>query len=52
MEVNPEHNLKIIEALIVAGGVSEIQAAPGRKSLKALAAEAAWGWGDVADCHQ
>ncbi|XP_061488837.1 phosphatidylinositol 3-kinase regulatory subunit alpha-like isoform X1 [Rhineura floridana] len=28
MEVNPEHRVKIIEALIVVGGVSEIQAAP------------------------
>ncbi|XP_034979167.2 phosphatidylinositol 3-kinase regulatory subunit gamma isoform X1 [Zootoca vivipara] len=28
MELNPEHHVKIIEALIMAGGVSEIQAAP------------------------
>ncbi|XP_053104885.1 phosphatidylinositol 3-kinase regulatory subunit alpha-like [Hemicordylus capensis] len=28
MQVNPEHHMKIIEALVVAGGVSEIQAAP------------------------
>ncbi|XP_042319506.1 phosphatidylinositol 3-kinase regulatory subunit gamma isoform X1 [Sceloporus undulatus] len=28
MEVNPEHHVKIIEALILAGGVSEVQAAP------------------------
>ncbi|EMP26165.1 Phosphatidylinositol 3-kinase regulatory subunit alpha [Chelonia mydas] len=30
-EVNSEHHAKIIEALIVAGGVAEMQAAPGRK---------------------
>nr|XP_056700260.1 phosphatidylinositol 3-kinase regulatory subunit gamma isoform X1 [Euleptes europaea] len=28
MDMNPEHNVKIIEALIVAGGVFEIQATP------------------------
>ncbi|XP_067423925.1 phosphatidylinositol 3-kinase regulatory subunit alpha-like isoform X2 [Emydura macquarii macquarii] len=27
-EVNPEHHAKIIEALIIAGGVAEMQAAP------------------------
>ncbi|XP_044297472.1 phosphatidylinositol 3-kinase regulatory subunit alpha-like [Varanus komodoensis] len=44
-EVNSEHHVKIIESLIVVGGVSEIQAAPGRKSLKALGSKAQW-----ADC--
>lgn len=39
MELNPEHHVKIIEALIVAGGMTEIQTAPGRKPLKALADE-------------
>lgn len=29
-EVNPEHHVRILEALIAAGGLMEVQAAPGR----------------------
>lgn len=29
-EVNPEHHVRILEALITAGGLIEMQAAPGR----------------------
>lgn len=29
-DVNPEHHVKILEALIMVGGLVEIQAAPGR----------------------
>lgn len=32
-DVNPEHHVKILEALIVVGGLVEIQAAPGRPFL-------------------
>lgn len=31
-DVNPEHHVKILEALIMVGGLMEIQAAPGRPS--------------------
>ncbi|XP_053325910.1 phosphatidylinositol 3-kinase regulatory subunit alpha-like [Spea bombifrons] len=34
--VNPEHHVRIIEALIVAGGVLEIQAAPAPTIYTAL----------------
>lgn len=29
-EVNPEHHVRILEALITAGGLMEVQTAPGR----------------------
>ncbi|KAL7832672.1 hypothetical protein SRHO_G00296900 [Serrasalmus rhombeus] len=32
-DVNPEHHVKILEALIVVGGLMEMQAAPGRPAL-------------------
>lgn len=32
-DVNPDHHVKILEALIVVGGLSEMQAAPGRQDL-------------------
>ncbi|GAA6105642.1 phosphoinositide-3-kinase, regulatory subunit 3b (gamma) isoform X1, partial [Tachysurus ichikawai] len=30
-DVNPDHHVKILEALIIVGGLTEIQAAPGRQ---------------------
>ncbi|KTF86367.1 hypothetical protein cypCar_00043265 [Cyprinus carpio] len=33
-DVNPEHHVKILEALIMVGGLVEIQAAPGRTSTE------------------
>lgn len=33
-DVNPEHHVKIMEALIAAGGLVEMQAAPGRTDLQ------------------
>ncbi|KAF4078910.1 hypothetical protein AMELA_G00187110 [Ameiurus melas] len=32
-DVNPDHHVKILEALIVVGGLTEMQAAPGRQDL-------------------
>lgn len=32
-DVNPDHHVKILEALIAVGGLTEIQAAPGRQDL-------------------
>lgn len=34
-DVNPEHHVKILEALIVVGGLTEMQAAPGKQDLHA-----------------
>ncbi|KAI2663607.1 Phosphatidylinositol 3-kinase regulatory subunit alpha [Labeo rohita] len=35
-DVNPEHHVKILEALIIVGGLVEIQAAPGRTTNEVL----------------
>lgn len=32
-DVNPDHHMKILEALIVVGGLTEMQAAPGRQTF-------------------
>lgn len=32
-DVNPDHHIKILEALIVVGGLTEMQAAPGRQNI-------------------
>lgn len=32
-DVNPDHHVKILEALITVGGLTEMQAAPGRRDL-------------------
>lgn len=32
-DVNPDNHMKILEALIVVGGLTEMQAAPGRQDL-------------------
>lgn len=32
-DVNPEHHIKIVEALIMTGGLAEVQVAPGRKPI-------------------